>query len=174
MPFQLGSKMNKPTLDNFKKWLFKTCGTIHKTTVFTHLDLEATEECFKIFLGNYSFDKFRGMSSYKDLRDDFMKPNRNFNADTIEDYKETKRILYSFREPIIGYSCEDNFTCSSVKPKFKDYTFCIWHEYGNTQVFINRKDEEHAILRFEWDDLFKAMYDFFSPDKKEQIQLSLF
>ena len=118
--------MCKPTIKNFNRWLFDTTSSpgLYQRK-FSQIDIDALEECFKLFLGKYSISEFENMKSFKKLKDDFTYVNSPIKIDTFDEYMESRRRLNSFREPITGYSCDDNFVCSSVNPKFKNYEFGI-------------------------------------------------
>lgn len=179
----------KPTVEKFNKWLAAITGEDYYTRSgsngkpfdkeYEQLDIEALEECFKIYLGSFNLDSVK---NGKELHKAFH--NFSFSTQTIvgetklEELQRRDKKVLEFRNELTGYEASNSYVhVKSIDPKFKDYTFCLWHDSWNSQIIIDKESRSEHI-RIMWKPLFNAIYDFFSTSesiKKEKlVQLSLF
>lgn len=168
----------KPTVKNFNKWLKKYFDSCDLSMKYEQKDIDALEECFKIYLGNFDL---KSVNSGKELQEVFM----NFHQPILELAKYNKDLcakndqtVFEYRRRITGYRFNTiDGRCSSSNKELKDYSFSIWHCYWNNQIMVD-KVGHRSFIRIMWKDLFKAMYDFFDETKPYPstrfIQTSLF
>lgn len=164
----------KPEANEMGKWL----NEIHKTNVYerytySELDIEALGECFVLFLGcNNIKERMDEFTDYKEFKKFFNQSVVSMAYANLEEWKISLQRGLHGRKTITGYGCESHFTVNSIDPKFRNYSFEIWHDVHNTQVMINKGDKTHFI-RIMWDNLYQSIYEYYSTKVKLE-QLNLF
>ncbi len=114
---------------------------------YSQKDTDALEECMLIFIGG---EKVKTL---------------------IEKAKSYKDIEILNINNLKGYDCDrSHFTVQSINPDFKEYSFQIWHDVHNKQIIIY-KDKATDHIRLMADELYEAMYEFFTLREKQQCLL---